>query len=148
MRPYVVRDGSLEDMPALRLIHESSMRPHIEAQFGSWGSAQIERFERTTKPEEHQILEVNGSPIGCVLIKVESDYIRLVRIYLLPEYQNQGIGSDFLKYLFRKADSCGLPVRLQVLKVNRAADLYKRLGFASIDETETHYILERQPNDA
>jgi len=36
-----------------------------------------------------------------------------------------------------------LPVRLQVLKVNRARKLYERLGFEACGESETHVHMER-----
>ena len=36
-------------------------------------------------------------------------------------------------------------MHLQVFKTNPAIDLYKRLGFETVDETRTHCIMERKP---
>ena len=44
-----------------------------------------------------------------------------------------------------EADERGVPIRLQVLKVNPASDLYERLGFRKIEVTETHIRMERAP---
>lgn len=44
------------------------------------------------------------------------------------------------------ASARGLPTRLQVLKVNPARSLYERLGFELVEETQTHYVMQFQPD--
>jgi ribosomal protein S18 acetylase RimI-like enzyme len=62
----------------------------------------------------------------------------LVSIRLLPRFQNKGIGTKIIREIL---DSSKNPVRLQVLKVNPALNLYKRLGFKVFAENETHFSM-------
>ena len=62
-------------------------------------------------------------------------------IEILPEYQNRGVGSAVIRDVLAQAQAEGLPVGLQVLKVNPARRLYERLGFNVVGETATHYLM-------
>lgn len=62
---------------------------------------------------------------------------------IAPYFQNKGIGSTILNRIINTSDSKQKPVKLQVLKVNPAKRFYKRLGFEPVDETETHFIMEK-----
>jgi len=146
---YQIRRGTEADWDFLLLLHEKSMRPHVEAQFGTWEPKdQEERFRATTDPSEHQILLVQDKPVGCALTKDEGACVRLIRLYLMPEHQNRGIGSRFLENLCREADTSQKLVCLRVLRVNRVAGLYERFGFEFTDETETHINMQRPPSSA
>ena len=47
--------------------------------------------------------------------------------------------------LLREADAAGLPIRLEVFKVNPVQSLYLRCGFRVTGEFKTHYRMERAP---
>ena len=68
-----------------------------------------------------------------------------IPIYILPEYQNHGIGTYLIRQVIDNAHHEKKPVRLHVLKVNPAVGLYKRLGFRAISETDTHFVMEFLP---
>ena len=69
------------------------------------------------------------------------------QLYLLPEQQGQGIGQKCMLVVMEQGDCLGLPVRLQVLKVNiRAVTFYQRLGCEITGVTDTHLMMERRPN--
>jgi ribosomal protein S18 acetylase RimI-like enzyme len=82
--------------------------------------------------------------IGRILVVRTSEEIHLVDIALLPANQGQGIGAGLIKELLDEGDRDGLPVRLEVLKNNRAALLYERLGFVKTGERGMHFQMERQ----
>lgn len=67
--------------------------------------------------------------------------------YLLPAFQNRGIGSEVLRMVLRQADAEGLTVKLQYLKWNPVGSLYKRYGFAMVAENDSHYFLARAPRE-
>jgi ribosomal protein S18 acetylase RimI-like enzyme len=71
--------------------------------------------------------------------------IRLAEIALLPEDRNRGAGTDLIRDLAEEAKEMGLPLRLHVVKFNRAIGLYLRLGFALVDDTGTHFLMELDP---
>jgi GNAT superfamily N-acetyltransferase len=94
------------------------------------------------------ILECDGTPAGCVCVLRQPDEYRLVRLFVLPAFQNRGIGSGVLSELIREADTRGLPIHLRVLPVNPAKRLYERFGFAPVDAgnaDDPHYTMVRPP---
>ena len=86
---------------------------------------------------------LHGRPIGALDLRRLPGELRLNRILLLPEHQGAGLGSELMRRILAEADAGGLPVRLQVLKVNPAQRLYERLGFRAVGETHTHVRMER-----
>ena len=62
-------------------------------------------------------------------------------LFVLPEYQNRGIGTEVVRYCQNQADST---LFLYVFKENTGAmELYRRLGFQIIKEVRTTaYIME------
>ena len=72
----------------------------------------------------------------------------LAAIVIAPAHQRQGIGGRLVASVCHDADALGMPVDLQVLKVNPAIRLYQRLGFVLTGETATHYTLRHEPPPA
>jgi ribosomal protein S18 acetylase RimI-like enzyme len=72
-------------------------------------------------------------------------YVLLAKLYLLASYQNQGIGTQLIRYALAEASKQKKPLRLRVLKANhRAKALYEREGFAVYDQSETHWMMQSQ----
>ena len=129
---------------------------HAEFALLGWPATQLEAFLRmqfnnqqrwyqTAYPEaEHRIILSEGQPIGRILVNHTHEYLLLVDIALLPEYQGQGIGSKYLQELIEQSEKAGVPVRLQVLKTNPAQHLYERLGFVKTGEDELYVQMERR----
>jgi len=77
--------------------------------------------------------------------KTETELV-IVSIQLLPQHQGRGIGTSLIDVLFKEARDEGKRLTLQVLKVNdRARQLYERLGFSTVEETDTHYLMKAAP---
>lgn len=91
-----------------------ALGPYVEAMFGAWKEEeQRERFFATTAPENHQVVELDGRPIGCLLVARSAEEIRLQREFLLPEFQGRGIGSQLVGELQREAREAKLPLRCE-----------------------------------
>lgn len=145
MSPHNIRlrDATADDLEFLRTVHREAMRPHVERAWGAWDEdSQRDRFYRSTDPSTHQVIEAAGVPVGCQWIRRHPDALELVRLYLLPHAQNKGIGSLLVRRLLDEGREARQPVRLRVLKVNPAKDLYRRLGFRITGENETHYEMQ------
>ena len=80
-------------------------------------------FGRFSAPE-CQIILVNGSRVGWFRIEHNADHFRLDYIVIAPEHQRKGIGGHIVKDLLRRARDRGVPVKLNVLRVNPAKALY------------------------
>ena len=76
----------------------------------------------------------------------QPDCVKLHQMFILPEYQGRGIGAALMMLIIKDAAAPKLPIRLQVLKINRRAlAFYQRLGFKPTGETDTHILMERLP---
>ncbi|MBN1161284.1 MAG: GNAT family N-acetyltransferase [Dehalococcoidales bacterium] len=91
------------------------------------------------------IILYNNKPIGSICVWNDKEAIYIERFYILPAYQNKGIGSHLVKTILDRADKEGLIARLHVLKINPAISLYKRHGYVITDEDEIMYRMERKP---
>jgi ribosomal protein S18 acetylase RimI-like enzyme len=109
-------------------------------------NAQRWSYEANYPQADHQIILLNDQPMGRMLIARSEHEIRLVDIALLLEHRGHGIGTDLLCGLIGEAEQTHKPVRLHVLKGNRAMQLYTRLGFQVIAEQEPYIEMELQPH--
>jgi GNAT superfamily N-acetyltransferase len=91
---------------------------------------------------EFQIVLLDGVNAGRLIVNRTREELQLVDIALLPAHRNAGIGTALLRRIFGEAAATPKPLRLQVLKGNRAERLYQRLGFVQTGETELHLEME------
>lgn len=91
---------------------------------------------------EFQIVLLDGVKVGRLIVNRTREELQLVDIALLPAHRNAGVGTALLQRIFGEAASTRKPLRLQVLKGNRAIRLYQRLGFEQTGETELHLTME------
>jgi ribosomal protein S18 acetylase RimI-like enzyme len=139
-----LRQATDADLAFLWRVQCEAMRPHVERVLGVWDEvSRRERFDQSTEPLTHEVVEVEGEPVGCQWIRRHPDALELVRLYLLPAAQGRGIGTYLMTHLCRQAAELGLAVRLRVLHGNPAMSLYRRLGFSVTRESKTHLYMER-----
>ena len=149
LRPY-----SPDDQDFIFKLYAST-RLHEIAPFG-WAPAQQEAFlrmqfnaqkgwyDQAYPNADHQIILLDGQPIGRIMVTTEPGGAHLVDIALLPEHRGHGIGAQLLGELIRKTTEGGGIVRLQVLRTNPAIHLYERLGFVKTGEDVIYYQMERR----
>ena len=65
------------------------------------------------------------------------NFVRM--IFLLPEFQDQGIGSALLCREADRARKTGKSLELKVVKSNPAKLLYDRLGFVVVEQDNATY---------
>jgi ribosomal protein S18 acetylase RimI-like enzyme len=94
---------------------------------------------------DHRIILRDELMIGRMLVDRRDDEIYLVDIIVLAEHRGEGTGTSLIRDLQREATDAGRPVRLRVMKTNRAVSFYERLGFSKIDESSTHFLMEWLP---
>jgi ribosomal protein S18 acetylase RimI-like enzyme len=136
-----LRPATEADHAFLWRLHCEAMRTYVEATWG-WDEAdQRRRFDATFEPERVSIVVVRDEPVGMLQVERRSDEVVLVAVEVLPEWQGQGIGTRVVSRVVEEAG--GVPVSLQVLKVNPARALYERLGFVTDGETATHVTMRR-----
>jgi len=111
----------------------------IEHQF----SAQHEYYQKNYIGAKFYIIEKENVIIGRLYIDFffEKKGIRIIDITLLPDWRDKNIGSSILKEILEKATQENLKVTIHVESFNPAMNLYKKLGFTKISETNGIYHL-------
>jgi ribosomal protein S18 acetylase RimI-like enzyme len=129
-------------------INCAAYRDLVIAQFGAWDETwQRDYFEKKWNPDRYSIICSGDDAIGVLATENYPDHIFLAEIQIDPSYQNRGIGSQIMNELCAEAQHRNIPIRLRVLRLNRARRLYERLGFVQISENATHFYMEwRQKN--
>ena len=108
--------------------------------------AQQQTYSAQYPKAEDKIILVQGRRAGRLLVERTENEIRGVDIGLLPEYRSTGIGSLVIRDLMAEAEATGKPFRIQVVKTNRAARLYERLGIYKTGESGMHFSMEWPPD--
>jgi ribosomal protein S18 acetylase RimI-like enzyme len=134
------REYKKTDFNFLFELLKASMREQIELTYGSWDdNVEKEYLKASIQEYEYKIIMLNNSTIGCVSWVEFDDSIFINELQILPEYQNNGIGTKILHGLIEYAGSQHKKVILEVLKTNtQAISLYKKLKFNIVDENSTH----------
>jgi len=146
MSTFRLTSVSSADGPDLADLRAVAMRESLEA-IGRFDPQRArERFLASFTPEDTLALVADGERVGFVVIRNRPDHILLDHLYLLPAYQEQGIGAQVLQGIFTHADSAGLSVRVGALKGSRSNDFYQRHGFVLIEAAEWDNYYVREPN--
>jgi ribosomal protein S18 acetylase RimI-like enzyme len=139
---YKLRDVTEKDYMFLYELNVSTMKSYVEQTWGWDDISQQEYFKNKFSPEKLKIIVVNEKDIGVLSTFNNIDGLFIDLIEILPEYQCKGVGTAVLKDIINDAKHKKCIIKLQVLKVNPAINFYERLGFVSISETNTHFIME------
>ncbi len=91
----------------------------------------------------HSILLCKGALAGTAIVWRGEAEFRLVDIAFLPEFRGCGFGTLWISRLIREAEAAAVPLRLHVLQGNRAALLYRRLGFVAKSDGGMYVEMER-----
>jgi GNAT superfamily N-acetyltransferase len=118
-----LRAAASDDEAFALHVMEACMRVYAEQTWGSWnGRADLDlAFDK--------IIHLAGRDIGIIGVDRCPDCWFLDKLYLLPAYQNQALGSYLLQSLIKDAKSAQVVLRLTVLEVNPARRFYERHGF-------------------
>jgi len=140
-----MRKATADDSEFAYRTKKAAFRKYVEKVWGCWDEEeQRQLHERRFALQDFQVIQVSGIDVGIFSITREPDCVKVSQLFILPEYQRRGIGAACMMRIIEKAAASGLPVRLQVLKVNtRALAFFQRLGFSSSGESDTHVFMER-----
>ena len=105
-----------------------------------------QNFLRNDHPGlDDQIVQAEGVPVGHLAVEQRANEFRLVDISLVPASRNRGTGTLLIEELQAESAAAKRPLRLQVIRFNRAVVLFERLGFTRTSETGTHFQMEWLP---
>ena len=138
-----LRKAAAADADFIYALVEKTMRGYVEQIWGDFS----EDYNRRNIVESiasgiYSIIVVDGREVGALAVEREDTHIQLTQLYVLPEYQNQGIGTSLVRQLAQEAKKVKKPLRLRVLSVNPARKLYEREGFRVTSETPERFFME------
>jgi ribosomal protein S18 acetylase RimI-like enzyme len=136
LRPASAKDSEF-------LFHVYASTRQVEVASWGWSPAQQSSFFRMQYDVRQRgfaaayptaavsVVCVDAVDAGSIIIFRGSNEVRLMDISLLPEYRGRGIGQALIGTLMSEASRLQSPLRLSVLRGNRAARLYERMGFVA-----------------
>lgn len=124
-------------------VKKQALGPYIREKWG-WD----EGFQRQMHRQRYRAVAAfaiayKGQRIGTLGFTQKDAHARIGEFYILPSFQNLGLGSCVLQHCIDQANLAGLEMRLEYLKWNPVGSLYRRFGFLDTHETDTHYHLMR-----
>jgi ribosomal protein S18 acetylase RimI-like enzyme len=136
---YALRPATPDDYEWVRRLHHTVLRAAVEDMWG-WDEAfQDDFFARFFQPSKVQVIRVEGRDAGILSVERRDEHILLSNIWLAPDFQGKGVGTRVVVDLQAQAGAAHLPLVLEVLRTNRARELYERLGFGVYEETATRF---------
>jgi len=140
------RQATAADREFVQAVHHRAYRDVVERQYGHWDETVQEKyFDIAWIAAAHQIILCDNLKCGYCSIESRADELFVDELVIDPAFQGRGIGTRIMEEVINEALARGLPVRLQTHLVNRAAELYRRLGFLERSRTSTHILMEYIP---
>lgn len=134
------------DIPALYAVHRDAMGDYVVATWGTWDPGLQRRFfEDRLARGRMQVVEVDGALAGIWETSERKSSLHLENVELASWVQRMGIGTRLVSGLQQQAEARDMPVTLQVLLVNPAFGLYRRLGFFETGRDATHIKMRWEP---
>lgn len=144
MNLITLRPAVAEDSEFAFSLKKAALGSYVAETYGWDEGEQRALHLRRFRTADIQIVLLEDQPVGLLNVHRESDCIHLRQLFILPEFQNQGIGGHLARKLLEESERKRVLIALQVLKSNpRAKAFYERLGFQLVGETETHYQMKR-----
>ena len=94
------------------------------------------RFLDTFDPSQTRHIVVDGQRVGFVMIRPNQEGLYLDHLYIHPDFQNRGLGSQVLKVILAEADKAGQQVKVGALKESDSNRFYQAHGFELVEEGE------------
>ena len=140
------RPATDADTPFAREAHHGAYREAVERQFGQWDEARQDLlFARDWADAQFDVIELDGVPCGYACIEERDADFHVREIVVHPHFQGRAIGTAVLRETQERARARNVPVHLGTFLTNRAAELYRRLGFQETGRTESHILMEWRP---
>lgn len=153
-----LRGTTVEDEEFLSCLYVDTRRREVEA--WGWPPEQQEMFLRMQFGAQRRsyragfpdatdrVINLEGTPVGRILVTRKTGEIRLIDIALLEQHRNRGIGTGLLIELQQECEAEGGIMYLEVLQGNPAIRLYQRLGFTESGADAMYVQMEWKPSQA
>jgi ribosomal protein S18 acetylase RimI-like enzyme len=112
-----------------------------EAFLRSQFSAQQNHYRAYFPQAAHDILLVEGQPVGRLYVDRRAAEIRILDITLLMEARGRGIGTQVIQDLMKEAEPANKTCSIYVDGFSRSLGLFQRLGFVKTEENGASWLM-------
>ena len=140
----------MEDYGFALASYLESTKPLLVA-LNQWDEEKIlARFAQSFNTDQIWILTAAGTDIGWFQISETVRELHLDQLHLVDGARNRGIGTGLIAELQRRASAADKALALNVMRGNRAQQLYERLGFRidGGDEEKIRMVWQPDSEDA
>jgi GNAT superfamily N-acetyltransferase len=121
-------------------LNRQNMANYLTARNITWDS---NRFLSSWKEFENFMIYSDAQAVGLLRLLPEENALGIRDLQIVPEYQNQGIGSWAIQQAKDMAIRRGYPrLQLRVYEDNPAKDLYERLGFEAVQVVDSTVYMQ------
>jgi GNAT superfamily N-acetyltransferase len=117
---------------------------YITSMFDWDEDVQRDFHDKAWQQQKPDIITYDSILIGTIATIENEDCIDVGQFFILPEYQNKGIGTHLLNSILDRADQLGKYVTLKFLTNNPVESLYLRNGFRLVYTSEVAHHMERR----
>ena len=142
-----IRKAQPGDYEFARRVHPQAMRPHVERLFGWDDASRAERFRSEFSLDGASVIRRGNEDVGWLQVLEDADSIYLRQLFILPEFQNRGVGTAVLTRLQAAWSSGKAPVTLGLLKGSPARRFYERHGFKVVRDEAHRTVLRWHASD-
>jgi RimJ/RimL family protein N-acetyltransferase len=109
-------------------------------------TAQKQHYAAEYPQADHDLICVDGVPVGRIYLDRAADVLNILDITVLPEHRNSGIGSFLLGQIVDEARRTGRSIMIYVETFNPSLRLFERLGFRKDKEHGFQLLLKWSPS--
>jgi ribosomal protein S18 acetylase RimI-like enzyme len=144
---YRLTPITIEDKAWLEQLRRSAYRELFFATWGGWDeSRHLKHFTECWERGHINTIDVECLRVGMIQLFDHPDSLVVSEIQIDPSHQGRGIGTRVLRDTIAQAHAQQKKVILSIgLKNRRAFELYERLGFRRVYQTDTHDYMECAP---
>jgi len=145
MRTY--RQAQHSDLEYLVQIRINAMKESLEAAGRFDQKRARQRLVDSFIPSNTFICMEDKSFLAFYSYTVHNEVIKLVHLYVDPQYQKRGIGKEIINQIKTISKTQGKSIVLETLKMSPANAFYKHYGFTKTGETEFDNTYQWNPEN-
>lgn len=106
--------------------------------------AQNSQFSATYPNALDKIAEIDGNPVGRLMVVTEPKRMLIVDVAVTPDFQRRGIGTLLMRGIIAQAETARAHLDLTVATDNSAISFYRKLDFVPMVTTEMYISMRRE----
>ncbi len=138
-KPFIdieLHEAKTEDLDQLVKIRIAAMRESLE-KIGRFDATRARaRLTQDFQTKYTTCLIYKTNIIGFIISKQENEEIVINHLYVLPQFQNRGIGKFVLDKIIEQGKNERRNIKLMALKESRANNFYLNNGFKYLNSIE------------